>query len=123
MNLNNLFYLTAVSCAVFGAVFLTIPDILLAAHGASLNSGGVLLGRVLGASLLGMACIFWGLRGQTSAAQWPALLAGVIYNGLDVVVGTQAVIGGVLNGKGWGLVIFHALLASAFGYFALMRNR
>ena len=123
MSTKLFFAVVAAINAFFGLAFLILPDDLMGAHGAILNPAGVLLGRVLGASLLGSAMVFWGLRNQSREAMLPALYGGIVYNVIDVVVGLFAVTGGILNAKGWALVIVHAALAAGFCYFTFAQRK
>ncbi len=113
----------AVLYAAFGLVFLISPDTLMGMHGANLNAGGILLGRVLGASLLAMALVFWGVKDCGRDAQASALYGGIVYNAIDLVAGYHAISAGVLNTMGWGLVALHVVLLAGFGYFAFAGKR
>ena len=118
-------FLTAVAVlyAIFGAAFVVAPDALMTLNGAPLNSGGVLLGRVLGASLLGFALIYWSVKDHAREAVQPMLYAGLVYNSIDIVVGYHAITTGVMNSLAWGLVTLHVLLTLGFAYFAIAKAK
>ena len=109
--------------AAFGLVFLIAPDTLTGMHGATLNPVGILLGRVLGASLLAMALVFWGAQDLGHDAQASALNGGIVYNAVCIVAGYNAITAGVVNSMGWGLVALHIVLLAGFAYFAFAGRR
>ena len=109
--------------AAFGLAFLIAPGTLMDMHGATLNPGGIVLGRVLGASLVAMALVFWGAQDLGHDAQAAALYGGIVYNAVGIVAAYNAIATGVINTMGWGLVAYHVVMLAGFAYFAYAGRR
>jgi hypothetical protein len=119
MSTNNLTkMLVTISAAVcFGPamLLLVMPGTLMAVYGLTLDAGGMFLGRVLGAVLVGLAIVFWRARSTREgelvrAAVW----AGLLHNALLVIVILAGVLSGAIIWTGWPAAGLHVILAIGF---------
>lgn len=122
MKLSTMMVIKAVICLVFGILFLLAPGPLMSFYGVTLGSGGILLARLYGASLIGNLLLTWFARNDAgSDALWAAVLALFVYDAIGFVVALVAVLSGVMNTLGWAVVGLYLLLAVGFGYFQFVK--
>lgn len=104
---------------VFGLGFLLIPEWTLAPSGVTLNAGGIIMTRALGAAILGLGWAYWHARGAMEEAGVLAIMdAGVIYSalsGLAFIVGASN--GAMSFSGGWSAAALHAVLTAGLLYF------
>ena len=118
MKIGNFLVLATIVAAGFGLAFLLVPTQLVALYGVKLTPATEVIGRVVGASNLGLAIIYWSIRNVSGAeAVKPAMLAGLTVSGLICLIVLHATATGLLNTLGWGQVALNGLLALGFGYF------
>jgi hypothetical protein len=119
MSQNVFFTIVAIIFVVFGVGQILAPQELMGLYGLNFNPAGVLMTRVFGTVVIGLAIIYWACRNAAASPLLQAVIyAGVISNAADVVVAWYGISTGVLNTMGWALVILHALLTIGFAYFA-----
>ena len=119
--MRNVFLLAAIVIyAVFGLGLLIAPGPFMAAYDVQFDADGTLLARVAGALLLSFAIgLFMGRR--EPAALRPLLIAGLVYNLIELPLTVMSVQGGVMNTLGWFPFVLHVVLAAGFGW--LLRSR
>lgn len=106
----------------FGLGLLLAPAPFMSVYGVTLDPGGALMTRILGAALIGFALLFWRARAlAASPALHAVFLASFVYNLLDLPIVTIATISGVMSSVGWSAVGLHVFLAAGFGYLAFKR--
>lgn len=107
----------------FGLGLLLIPNAFMATYGVELGSGGVMMSRILGASLTAFALAFYFNRSlpATDPAWKNLLVASFVYNVLDIPIVLMATLDGVMNSLGWMPVGLHVFLAASLGYFAFRK--
>lgn len=107
---------------LFGLGLLAIPGLFLSPYGVALNTGGVMMCRVLGAGLIGLAITFWQARGEpVKGAVGGIVLGNFIYNLIDVVVLLVSMYRGELGELSWGPIGLHAVLMLGFGWLTVRR--
>lgn len=122
MKLSTMMTIKAVVCLVFGILFVLVPGPLMSIYGVSLGSGGALVARLYGASLLGNLLLTWFARNDAgSEALRASVLALMVYDAIGFVVALVAVLTGVMNALGWAVVALYLLLAVGFGYFQFVK--
>lgn len=118
MNLKTMLVIKAVVCLVFALLFLLVPGPLMAFFGVTLDSGGELMARLYGASIVGNLLLTWFSRNDTGSQALRAAVLGLFaYSGVGFVVALVAVLSGVMNAFGWAVVALYLLLTLGFGYF------
>jgi len=119
MKLSTFAIIITILAAAFGLAFIFIPDHVAAFYGLDMNTGGLWASRYFGAALLFIAMIFWSYSSVSPAAKsWPKLLMfSIIYDVIQLILTTVALINGVGNSTGWSTVALYAILALGSAYF------
>ena len=118
MNLKNMLVLKAIVCLVCGVLFLLFPGPLMAFFGVTLDSSGMFVARLYGASLIGNLFLTWFARNDTGSEALKAAVLGLfVYDAIGFVVALVAVLSGVMNTLGWAVVALYLFLTLGFGYF------
>jgi hypothetical protein len=109
----------------FGLGLLFIPAQFMTTYGVTLDDGGTLMARILGAALASNALTFWFNRkvAPTEKAWRNLLLTSLIYNIVDIPIAAKATMDGVMNSMGWVPVGLHVFLAATMGYFAFSKTQ
>jgi hypothetical protein len=124
MNLKNLFLINAIIALFFGVVFVLLPQDTLAQYGVKmLPKAGILVARLFGSALLGLAIISWFARSFTRDVQQDIILGLFVLSGVGFVVTLLAQLDGVVNSLGWTTVVIYLLLALGFGYFRFIKTK
>ena len=118
MNFKTLMLIKAVVCLVFAFLLLFFPKMLLSLMGADLGPGGVYAARLYGAALTGNLMLTWYAReAGPSKARRALILDLMVYDAVGLIVTIVAVLSGVLNWLGWGIVIIYLFFTVGYGYF------
>jgi hypothetical protein len=119
MKLSTFAMIITILAAAFGLAFIFIPAQVATFYGLSLDAGGLWVSRYFGASLLFIAMIYWSYSHVSPAAKsWPKLLIfSIIYDVIQLILTTIALLSGVGNSMGWSSVILYAVLAIGSLYF------
>ncbi len=118
MKFKTLMIIKAIICVSFGFLFLVFPGFLLNLMVAELGPGGLYTARLYGASLAGTLLLSWFSQDAgKSSARRAIILDLFIYDGIGLIVSLFAVLSGVLNWLGWGIVAVYLFLAVGYGYF------
>jgi hypothetical protein len=124
MNLKNLFLVNAVIALFFGVVFVLFPADTLAQYGVKmLPKAGILVARLFGSALLGLAIISWFSRSFARDVQQDIMLGLFVVSGVGFVIALLAQLDGVVNSLGWTTVAIYLLLALGFGYFRFIKTK
>lgn len=103
MSQNVFFTIVAIIFVLFGIGQLVAPQELMGMYGLNFNPSGVLMTRVFGTVVIGLAIIYWACRNASASPLLQAVLyAGALSNAADVVVAWYGISTGVLNTLGWG---------------------
>ncbi len=125
MNLKTLLLFTAVVALLFGLSFLIIPKETLGWYGVIMvPKGGILVARLLGANMLGVAVLAWLARPLgASEARSAIVLSLIVIDGLGFIASLLAQLGGGINNLGWSTVILYLLLFLGLGYFRFIKPK
>lgn len=124
MSLRNLLTVAAIIAFAFGLGFVLIPGQLTSLYNITLNPGGLFIGQLFGAALIGFGVLNWFARGvQDSQALRAIVLANLIGDGVGFVFALIGQINGVggVNQLGWSTVAIYLLLTLAFAYFQFIK--
>ena len=101
-----------------------VPGLLYGFYGFDLGTDGLILGRVVGAAIIGMGIINYLAReGEASSTAIKAILTGnLVYHFIDLFIVTPPTISGEVNAFTWSFVGLHLVLVIGFGYFLLRKN-
>ena len=118
MKFKTLMIIKAIVCVSFGFLLLVFPGFLLKLMGAELGPGGLFAARLYGASQAGTLLLTWFSQdAEKSSARRAIILDLFIYDGIGLIITLFAVLSGVLNWLGWGIVAVYLFLAVGYGYF------
>ena len=125
MNLKILFIINAVVAALFGLVFVLMPEDALAQYGVKLMpKAGILVARLFGCTLLGIAVISWLAQSLGASDIRSAIVLGFfVIDVVGFVVSLLAQLDGVVNNLGWSTVAIYLLLGLGFGYFRFINPK
>ena len=123
MTFRTLLIIKAVVCLFFGALLLLLPASLLSILGASIDSAGTFTAREYGAALSGTLMLTWFARNTAeSDARYAILLDLFVYDAIGFVVTLLAVISGVLNSLGLGVVVVYLFFTLCSGYLLIPKK-
>jgi len=102
----------AINGTVFGLLFIVAPDGAIALFGGTLEPLASLLVRQFGGVILGLALLNWLIRANADRDVQRAVVAGnVTAFAVVAAVAAIGVLAGVINVLGWGVALFHAVVA------------
>lgn len=120
MKLSHLLLLCAIVSSVFGIGLMFVPDQVLPLYGLGPGRAGVLVSRLLGAALLGVAVLNWAAMSVTDTTAHRAIAMGnMTGSGLVFVVLLTAQGQGLLLSFGWPTITLALLFTLGFAYFYL----
>jgi hypothetical protein len=119
MKLSTFATIVTFLAGAFGIAFILFPVQLGTFYGVTGNAAGVWMSRYFGASLVFIAMIYWSYSGVSPAAKsWPKLLVfSIIYDLIQLVLTTMALLQGVGNSNGWSSVALYGLLTIGSLYY------
>lgn len=123
MTFKTFLIIKAIVCLFFGILLLLLPASLLSILGASLESAGTFTAREYGAALFGTLMLTWFARNALeSDARRAILLDLLVYDAIGFVVTLLAVLSGVLNVLGWGVVVVYLFFTLGSGYLLIQKS-
>lgn len=122
MTLRNLFIVNAVLAFVFGVAFVLVTTQLVSLYGGTLNPAGIIVARLLGATLLGISVFTWFARdAEDSEARRGIVLGQFVHTAIGFIVLLVGQLSGLMNPLGWSIVAIYLLLALGYGYFQFVK--
>lgn len=124
MNLKTFLTITAFIYIPFGLGMVLIPYELFGFYGFELNASSAMLGRVVGAAIIGMGLMNYLSRnaGLESSALRAILIGNLVYHAMDTVIDFFPTYQGVVNAWTWSFVGLHIVLALGFAYFLFVKK-
>ncbi len=124
MTLRSFLMVDAVIAFAFGLGLVLIPAQLTSLYNIALNPGGVVVGQLLGATLLGFGALNWLARNVRDAPAMRAIVLGnLIADALGFAIALLSQLAGVggVNAFGWSTVVIYLLLGLGFAYFQFVK--
>ena len=119
MTYKNFMTFASVIAFIFALGFILMPAQLVSFYNVTLNEGGVLIGQLLGAALLGFGVLNWSARsfGEGEATQ-AILTANLAVDAVGFIFSLMGQLGGVpgVNALGWSTVVIYLILTAGFAY-------
>ncbi len=124
MSLKNLFLAKAILSLIFGLSFIFFSALSMDFYGVmELRAAGVLMGRLFGGALVGMAIIAWFAQSLGAGEGRSAIVNGfIVTDTLGFILTLLAVLDNVINAMGWISVIVYLILALGFIYFQYLQK-
>lgn len=117
MKLSSLLLFKAIVSVVSGLALLLLPSAFMGLAGVTLDVSGVVMARLVGALLVGIAVICWSARNADPSVGREALVLGLfVADTLGFVVILLAQLAGLMTAFGWVFVLLWLLLAAGLGY-------
>jgi hypothetical protein len=118
MKFKTLMLIKAIVCLALGIPVLLMPRFLYGLFGVNLDAAGVYPAWEYGASLIGNCLLTWFARYARESKGRRALIKGMtFYNGIGVIITLIAVLTGVMNLFGLGIIVIYLFFTLGFGYF------
>ena len=123
MKIKSWFIYSAIFLALFGILFVVIPAFSLSLFAITLDAAGLMMVRLFGAALLGLAVISWMVRDETpSKARHAGILGQCLESAIAFVILVIGILSGVGNVLGWIPTLLHLSIALGFGYFLVIKS-
>lgn len=123
MQLGMFLVIVAIIHGLLGLIALLAPGLATGMFGITVDTVGTTLIRLLGATLLGTAAIFWFARTLIAADVLKAvLIGGFVISGLSLIIAVFALTNGIIGPRGWIGVAGRSVLTLGFGYFAFVKQ-
>lgn len=121
MKLSSLLVAKAIISIVAGLALLLLPSAFMGLAGVTLDASGVVMARMVGALLVGIAVMCWFARTADPSVGREALVLGLfVADTLGFVVILLAQLAGLMTAFGWVFVLLWLLLAAGLGYFRFL---
>ena len=124
MTLRNFLTVASIVAFAFGLGFVLVTLPLVSLYNVTLNAGGVFVGQLFGAALIGFGVLNWFARSVTdSKAVRAVVLANLVGDALGFVIALLGQLTGLVgvNQLGWSTVVIYLLLALGFAYFQFVK--
>lgn len=119
MTYKNFLSIASIVAFLFALGFIFMPGQVMSFYNVELNAGGILIGRLFGAALLGFGLLNWfGRDFSENGAKQTVLTANLASDALGFIFMLIGQLGGVpgINALGWSSVLIYLLLAAGFAY-------
>ena len=119
MSYKNIVTISSFVAFVFGLGFVLMPAQLTGFYNVTLNEGGIFIGQLFGASLLGYGVLNWfGKHFSDEQAQQGLVNANLVGDGVGFIFALMGQLSGAtgVNALGWSTVLIYLLLALGFAY-------
>lgn len=123
MTYKNITTFASIVAFVFALGFILMPAQLTSFYNVTLNEGGVFIGQLFGAALLGFAVLNWfGRHFSDDQARQGLINANLAGDAVGFIFALMGQLGGVpgVNALGWSTVVLYLILAAGFGYLRFM---
>tara|TARA_B110000914_G_scaffold93697_1_gene82390 strand:- start:1 stop:366 length:366 start_codon:yes stop_codon:yes gene_type:complete len=110
---------------IFGLGFVFAPEAMLTPYGISAEtiSASVMMSRLLGASNLGFAILFWFMmNAPASETKIEVAKAVSLGFGVSCLVSIVVQMSGEIGPLGWSTVALYAIFTAAYGYFGFVKG-
>jgi len=123
MFYKNITTVASIVAFAFGLGFVFMPAQLTAFYNVTLNEGGIFIGQLFGAALIGFGVLNWFGRNFTNdQAQQGLANANMVGDAIGFLFSLIAQLSGSAgaNALGWSTVLIYLLLALGFAYLRFM---
>lgn len=121
MKLTNFLVVKAIISLAFAIALVLVPTAFMSIYGLTLGPSGVLMGRFLGATLIGIGLICWLGRSAADDALQGITLSLFVGDTVGFIVALVAQLSGLMSALGWIVVAIWFFLALGLGYFRFLK--
>ena len=121
MKLADFLVVKAIVSLGFGIALVLVPAALMSLYGVTLDADGALMGRFLGACLIGIGLICWLDRRVADDALRGITLSLFVGDTIGFISALVAQLSGLMNALGWIVVAIWLLLALGLGTFLFLK--
>ena len=118
MNYRFMFIINAIGLALFGVMFLVMPEFVLTLFDTETYAATVFVARFLGGAMIMAGVFIWLAKGLTDARTEKTmvitLLTSSIVGFVLTLIGIVSV--NVIRANGWVLLVIHILFVLGYGY-------
>ena len=118
MNYRFMFIINAIGLALFGVIFLVMPEFALTLFDTETYAATVFVARFLGGAMIMAGMFIWLAKGLTDARTEKtmviALLTSSVVGFVLTLIGIVSV--NVIRANGWVLLVIHILFVLGYGY-------
>lgn len=122
MKIKLFLTIASISAFFFGFGMLFAPEMLAGNFGVTLDQGGILFARSLGAFLFAFGIINWLSRKENLQNLRPILYGNLVVQTLTGIIDFLGVQSGVLNFSAWIGIGIHIILGAGFAYFLFSKS-
>lgn len=121
--MNTLFMVTMVIEGIFALGFIAVPGVMLGQFGVTLNDVATIFARLFGSALLSFPVLLWyGRRSDKPEFKTGVVRGLFMYYLASTPILLLSETSGLMNAKGWGVVVLHLVLLVWFGAYAFRKN-
>ena len=121
MTVKTFFAIISLLALVHGVGFVLVPETVAASYGMATSPATLLMARLFGAALVGLALIFWFSRDGSSESVRGVFIATIVGNTAGLIVVAMGTAAGTLNAMGWIAALIYLFGAAGSGYFLMAR--
>jgi len=121
--MNTLFLVSMIIEGIFAAGFIAVPGTMLGQFGVTLDVTATVFARLFGSALLGFPVILWYARRSDKTEFKNGVARGLFIYYLastPILLLTQTA--GLMNAKGWSIVVLHFVFLGWFGIYVFKKN-
>ena len=121
--MNALFMVTMVIEGIFALGFIAVPGIMLGQFGVALDNVATIFARLFGSALLSFPVLLWyGRRSERPEFKTGVARSLFMYYLASTPILLLTQTAGLMNARGWSIVILHLVLLVWFGVHAFKKN-
>jgi len=121
--MNMLFLVSMVIEGIFALGFISVPGLMLGQFGVVLNDAATVFARLFGSALLSFPVLLWYGRRSVDMGFKKGVVRGLfMYYLVSTPILLLTETSGLMNAKGWSIVILHLVFLVWFGLYAFKRN-
>jgi hypothetical protein len=121
MTVKTFFAIIAVLALVHGVGFVLAPEQVAASYGMATSAATLLMARLFGAALIGLALVFWFARDGSAESVRGVFIATVVGNTAGLIAVAMGTAAGTLNAMGWLAALIYLFGAAGSGYFLMAK--
>jgi hypothetical protein len=121
--MNALFLVTMVIEGIFSLGFIFVPGAMMGQFGVVLNEVAIVFARLFGSAMLGFPVLLWyGRRSDKLEFKKGVVRSLFVYYLASTPILLLTQTAGMMNPKGWSIVILHMVILACFTFFVFKKD-